>query len=69
MLSEECNLNPYLIEKGYEVIESDLGERILQLLNVRPSHIVMPAIHLKREIVGKLFEEKLGKTTDRKSVV
>ena len=60
MLSEECNLNPYLIEKGYEVIESDLGERILQLLNVRPSHIVMPAIHLKREIVGKLFEEKLG---------
>ena len=60
MLSEECNLNPYLIEKGYEVIESDLGERILQLLNVRPSHIVMPAIHLKRETVGKLFEEKLG---------
>ena len=64
MLSEECHLNPYLIEKGYEVIESDLGERILQLLNAHPSHIVMPAIHLKREIVGKLFEEKLGSEKD-----
>ena len=64
MLSEECHLNPYLIEKGYEVIESDLGERILQLLNAHPSHIVMPAIHIKREIVGKLFEEKLGSEKD-----
>lgn len=37
----------------------DLGERILQLMDEPPSHIVMPAIHLKREEVGKLFEEKL----------
>jgi L-lactate dehydrogenase complex protein LldF len=59
MLTEECLLNPYLIERGIEVIESDLGERILQLMGEHPSHIVMPAIHKKREEVGKLFEEKM----------
>ncbi len=59
MLTEECHLNPYLIEKGIEVVESDLGERILQLMDEPPSHIVMPAIHLKRQEVGRLFEEKL----------
>lgn len=60
MLSEECELNEYLIHNGIDVIESDLGERILQLLDEKPSHIVMPAIHLKREIVSDLFNEKLG---------
>lgn len=35
-----------------------MGERIIQLLGQKPSHIVMPAIHLKREEVGKMFEEK-----------
>jgi len=60
MLTEECHLNPYLIERGIEVIESDLGERILQLMDIAPSHIVLPAIHIKRQQVGELFEEKLG---------
>lgn len=60
MLSEECDLNEYLIEKGIDVVETDLGERILQLMDAKPSHIVMPAIHLKRQIVGELFEDKLG---------
>jgi len=64
MLTEECHLNPYLIKKGIDVVESDLGERILQLMNEPPSHIVMPAIHLKREEVGKLFEEKLHTEKD-----
>jgi len=59
MLTEECHLNPYLEERGITVVESDLGERILQLRHEIPSHIVMPAIHLKREEVGKLFEEKM----------
>lgn len=59
MLSEECELNPFLIGKGIDVVETDLGERILQLMDVPPSHIVMPAIHIKREAVGKLFEEKM----------
>jgi L-lactate dehydrogenase complex protein LldF len=59
MLTEECGLNPYLIAKGIEVTESDLGERILQWMDKPPSHIVMPAIHIKRQEVGRLFEEKL----------
>jgi L-lactate dehydrogenase complex protein LldF len=59
MLTEECLLNPYLIGRGIEVVESDLGERILQLMGEHPSHIVLPAIHRKREEVGKLFEEKM----------
>lgn len=59
MLTEECHLNPYLIDKGIDVIESDLGERILQLNHTAPSHIVMPAIHMTRQEVGELFEEKL----------
>ena len=60
MLTEECEMNPYLESKGIEVVETDLGERIIQLLDQKPSHIVMPAIHLTQEEVGELFEDKLG---------
>jgi L-lactate dehydrogenase complex protein LldF len=60
MLTEECHLNPYLEKNGIEVIDSDLGERIVQLRNEPPSHIVLPAIHLKREHIGELFHEHLG---------
>ncbi len=60
MLAEECGMNPYLMERGIDVIETDLGERIMQFLQKPPSHIVLPAIHVKREEVGKVFEEKLG---------
>ncbi len=59
MLTEECHMNPFLEKKGIEVIESDLGERIIQFAEQDPSHIVLPAIHLKKEEVGKLFERKL----------
>ena len=55
MLTEECEMNPYLEKHGIDVVETDLGERIIQLLGQKPSHIVMPAIHLKREEVGKMF--------------
>lgn len=60
MLSEECELDPYLENRGIEVVETDLGERILQLMDIKPSHIVMPAIHIKREKVGELFEKEMG---------
>jgi L-lactate dehydrogenase complex protein LldF len=60
MLTEECGLNAFLIGKGINVVESDLGERILQLMNKQPSHIVMPAIHLKRQEVGLLFEKEMS---------
>lgn len=60
MLTEECHLNPYLQNQGIEVIDTDLGERIVQLQEKPPSHIVMPAIHLKRAEVGAVFHEHLG---------
>lgn len=60
MLTEECHLNPYLEANGIEVVDTDLGERIVQLRREPPSHIVMPAIHLKKEEIGELFGEKLG---------
>lgn len=60
MLTEECELNPWLEEHGIEVVETDLGERILQLAHQRPSHIVMPAIHLDHHTVGELFRRELG---------
>jgi L-lactate dehydrogenase complex protein LldF len=60
MLTEECGLNPYLEALGIEVVDSDLGERIVQLREEPPSHIVLPAIHLRREEVGELFHRELG---------
>lgn len=60
MLTEECGMNPYLEQRGIDVVETDLGERIIQLAGQKPSHIVMPAIHLTHDDVGDLFEEKLG---------
>jgi len=60
MLTEECGLNPFLESNGVEVIDTDLGERIVQLEEEPPSHIVMPAIHKKKEEIGELFHRKLG---------
>lgn len=59
MLSEECGLTPYLGERGVDAVESDLGERIMQLLHRPPSHIVLPAIAVRREEVGTLFEREM----------
>jgi L-lactate dehydrogenase complex protein LldF len=60
MLTEECHLNPFLERQGIEVVDTDLGEWIVQLRGEAPSHIVLPAIHIKKEEVGELFHEKLG---------
>jgi L-lactate dehydrogenase complex protein LldF len=59
MLTEECGLNPYLEAQGIDVTDTDLGERIVQFRREPPSHIVLPAIHLKKEEIGELFHEKL----------
>ncbi|MBD3841309.1 MAG: lactate utilization protein [Campylobacterales bacterium] len=59
MLTEECGLNHYLETKGFEVVDTDLGERIIQLNNEPPSHIVLPAIHLKKEEVSDIFHKHL----------
>lgn len=60
MLTEECHLNPFLERHGIAVTDTDLGEWIVQLLDEPPSHIVMPAIHIKKEEIGELFHHHLG---------
>jgi L-lactate dehydrogenase complex protein LldF len=60
MLTEECGLNPYLEAHGVEVVDTDLGERIVQLRGEPPSHIVAPAIHLKKQEIGETFHKHLG---------
>ncbi|MCS7198477.1 MAG: LUD domain-containing protein [Candidatus Bipolaricaulota bacterium] len=60
MVTEEIELNKRLESASVEVIETDLGEHIIQLAGERPFHITGPAIHKSREAIGKLFAEKLG---------
>ena len=60
MLTEECGLNQSLEDQGVKVVDTDLGERIVQLRREPPSHIVMPAIHLRRSEVGVLFAKEMG---------
>jgi L-lactate dehydrogenase complex protein LldF len=59
MLTEECHLNPFLERNGVEVVDTDLGERIVQLAGESPSHIVLPAIHKTKEDVGAIFHKHL----------
>jgi L-lactate dehydrogenase complex protein LldF len=60
MVSEEIELNHALEKAGHRVVETDLGEYIVQLRGERPAHIITPAVHLRRHEVGALFHEKLG---------
>lgn len=59
MATEEIHLNKYLQEAGIEVNETDLGEWIIQLAGQRPSHMVLPAIHLTRHDVSDVFTKKV----------
>ena len=61
MTAEETLLNHDLEDAGLEVVETDLGEWIIQLRHEGPSHMVMPAIHLSRYQVGDLFTDVTGK--------
>jgi L-lactate dehydrogenase complex protein LldF len=65
MVTEECELNDALEAAGIEVVETDLGEYILQLAKEPPSHIVAPVVHKTRDEVSDLFEAKHG--TPRKT--
>ena len=60
MLTEETGMRHYMAGVGIEVIETDLGERIQQLDNEDPSHIVVPAVHKLRSDVADVFAKKLG---------
>jgi len=70
MVSEEIHLNSHLEQNGIAVVETDLGEYIIQIAGEHPSHIIVPAIHKDRRQVGALFAEKLAcKYTDDPTVL
>src|ERR1700690_1413483 len=60
MISEEIEVNHALEAASHRVVETDLGEYIVQLRGEKPAHLITPAVHLRRHEVGKLFQEKLG---------
>ena len=68
MTAEEIGLNAHLEAAGLEVDETDLGEWIVQLRHERPSHMVMPAIHLSRGQVADEFEKATGRAQDHEDV-
>ena len=57
MIGEEMNLNDVLEAQGIEVVETDLGEYIIQLAGEHPSHIIAPAIHKTKDQITDLFHE------------
>lgn len=59
MVSEETHLNSFLESNNIQVVETDLGEFIIQLNREPPSHIIVPAIHKNRYEIGKIFEQHL----------
>lgn len=59
MVSEEMHLNHFLETQGIEVLETDLGEFIIQLAGENPSHIIVPAIHKNKDQISRLFTEKI----------
>lgn len=59
MATEEIELNHALQGAGLRVVESDLGEFIVQLAGEKPSHIIAPALHMTKEDIAALFRDKL----------
>lgn len=57
MVGEEVGLNEALEEAGFETIETDLGEYIIQLAEEPPSHIIAPAIHKSKQQIAELFKK------------
>jgi L-lactate dehydrogenase complex protein LldF len=65
MLTDECEMRPFLERRGIQIVETDLGERIQQLDDEPPSHIVVPAVHKLRADVAEVFGRTIG--TDPKN--
>lgn len=59
MTGEEVGIREYLESRGVKVLETDIGEFIIQLLNSKPMHTVAPSLHVRREHVAKILREKL----------
>jgi L-lactate dehydrogenase complex protein LldF len=68
MVSEEIEFNHVAEAAGYRVVETDLGEWIVQLRHERPSHMVMPAVHLSRQEVGADMTGALGRDVSRSDI-
>jgi L-lactate dehydrogenase complex protein LldF len=66
MLSEELEINELLKKNHREVIETDLGEFIVQIAGEKPYHILTPAMHKSKEDVAELFHQKYGMPPDSK---
>ncbi len=61
LTTEEIELNQHLEKKGFQIIETDLGERIIQLAKEKPFHLVFPAVHKSQAEVAKLFSDSFHK--------
>ena len=64
MATEEIRLNDALIAAAISPLETDLGEWLVQMAGDHPSHLVMPAIHMRRHEVAALLERTLGRPFD-----
>ncbi|MFP5322928.1 MAG: LutB/LldF family L-lactate oxidation iron-sulfur protein [Acidimicrobiia bacterium] len=60
MATEETGLNEALAAVGADVVETDLGEWIIQLAEEHPSHIIAPAVHKNRDQVADTFQARAG---------
>ena len=69
MLTDECDMRPFLENRGIEVMETDLGERIQQLDDEPPSHIVVPAVHKLRGDVAQASSPRRSAPTRKNSDV
>ncbi|HEX9077581.1 MAG TPA: LutB/LldF family L-lactate oxidation iron-sulfur protein [Anaerolineae bacterium] len=65
MVSEEIGLNHAMLAEGIDIVETDLGEWIIQLAQEPPSHLIVPAIHHTKESVATLFDKRTGRTVPR----
>jgi L-lactate dehydrogenase complex protein LldF len=68
MVSEEIEFNHAAEEADIEVVETDLGEWLVQIRHERPSHMVMPAVHLSRQEIGADMTAALDREVSRESI-
>jgi len=66
LTSEEIEVNHPMEEAGLEVIETDLGELIIQKVHEKPFHLVFPAVHKTAVEVAEIFRREMGEDTDLK---
>jgi len=64
MVTEEIELNQFLESQNIEVLETDLGEFIVQVAGEKPYHLLTPAMHKSKADVSQLFEEKFKTPTN-----